>query len=111
MSNDKLSMAAEEAKRIAGVAKSTGFGKPEVLTSKESRDATPELLELMNEHGLGIGLHKGVNAPDVNPIANGYTRKVEDTAKAFMIVNNAEKEHNTTQILKTKTARDNMVSR
>lgn len=90
MSNEKVSLAAEEAKIIAGVAKSTGFGKPELLTSKESRDATPELMELMNEHGFGIGLHKGVNAPDVKPVANGYTKMVEDTAKSHIIMNNAE---------------------
>ncbi|MBR2034400.1 MAG: hypothetical protein IKA03_07005 [Alphaproteobacteria bacterium] len=111
MSNEDLMLAAEEAKKIAMVAKSTGFGKPEVLASKESRDATPELMELMNEHGLGIGLHKGVNALDAKAISNGYTRNVDDVSKARDIAMAAEKEYNTTHMLKTRAVRDSVSSR
>lgn len=93
MSNENLDLAAK-AKQIADIAKKVGFGKPEILSSSdlnagETRVAN-ELLGLMSEHGFGIGLHKGVNAPDVKPIANGYTKMVEDTAKSHIIMNNAE---------------------
>jgi len=111
MSNEDLKLAAEEARIIAEVAKKTGLGKPVVLTSKESRDATPELLELMDEHGLGIGLHKGINAPDVKSVSNGYVREVKDTGKAFEIMDSAEKAYTAANMARNKAAKNYVSSR
>jgi len=108
MSTENLKEEAQkEAKLIASVAKAEGFGRPEVLAAKNTRDASPYLMELMNEHGLGIGLHKGVNAPDVVPVANGYTRMVEDLAKAHTITMNAEKEHNSVKVAQVRATQAN----
>ena len=92
MSNENLSLAAEEAKIIAGVAKSTGFGKPELLTSKESRDATSQERDFFNS--LSTPKYSEV----VNPKTSLYEANVQmrgvfgDMNKAMELANSVLKE-------------------
>ena len=81
----------ERARAIKSLCDEKGLKEaPTLLGGKVTKDVADAVMEVINEQGLGISL--AVTKEGVMPIADAYTRRVKDTAKAFMITNNAEKE-------------------